>query len=101
MKHKSTPGPWKVGDGCIVSESKSVKAASMVCYAPEEFTDCMKYWPANSKLISATPDLVRVCQDAINYLGSFYAKWDEAERVLSAELQAALDKATKNTVHKL
>lgn len=67
LKHtlKHTPGPWEVVGGALATHSviskQPGKHGDIICDAPSYHHISMENWPANAKLIAATPDLLEAC----------------------------------------
>ena len=92
-KQAHTPGPWKVsGYHRAVLESKvskdgcSITIANMPKCAGPGFEKGFN--ETNAKLIAAAPDLLKACQEALDYIGGYY------KICPCKKLRKAIDKAT-------
>ena len=91
MTGKHTPGPWEPsgndGHGIVIVESKWGSIARIMRVG------CAVQEAANAALISAAPDMLEACREALALLGNPDADSTDADRV-ERVLWAAVRKAT-------
>lgn len=71
MKTKHTPGPWKIDNTGVLTNSKGNRVFATVYVArPTVESEYFDKWQANARLIAAAPDLLEALKAVYNRLGS-------------------------------
>lgn len=94
-KFKGTPGNWHIDEEnpFTVDTRDKNEWNNIVCIAPEGF-ESMKYWEANSKLISCAPEMLEMLQKAKEKLRTVDSPVTSCRR-LANEIDELIKKATE------
>lgn len=87
---KGSPAPWVIDDANDISSSTPING-DIVCLQPEQWELSMRYWEANSHLISSAPDLLQACINMLNCI--------EADTI-NQEIGLNVQSETRSAIHK-